>query len=376
MANEGSDKINFAPPGAIENFFSPGWRSVHKILTFILQSIRLAGLNMNFIKGPVRWGIIGCGDVCEVKSGPAFGKVPGSSLIAVMRRDAGKAKDYAQRHNVARFYSDAGSLIHDPDVNAIYIATPPGSHEGYALEAIRAGKPVYIEKPVALNSAECRNMIVASEELGVPATVAHYRRCLGIFERVKSLVDQKTLGLPKLVTIRLLHPFKSSPGGTASNWRINPSLSGGGLLYDLAPHQLDILYWIFGAPYKINGLSINQGGNYDAPDITSLTAVFQDNILFQGLWSFNAPEHAREDTCAIVCDHGVLEFPFFSSFSTAKLKILRKGVTEEEEFAFPQHIQQPMIGQVVKYFQGNGENPCSLTDALVSLMMIERAYER
>src|SRR4051812_958457 len=97
----------------------------------------------------INWGIIGCGDVTELKSGPAFNKVTNSSLIAVMRRNAAKAKDYALRHNVPKWHNDANKLINDLEVNAIYIATPPSSHEAYALAAINAGKPVYVEKPMA-----------------------------------------------------------------------------------------------------------------------------------------------------------------------------------------------------------------------------------
>jgi 1,5-anhydro-D-fructose reductase (1,5-anhydro-D-mannitol-forming) len=329
---------------------------------------------MQVINGPVRWGIIGCGDVCEVKSGPAFNKVPDSSLVAVMRRDAQKAEDYARRHKVPRFYTDASSLINDPEVNAVYIATPPGSHEAYAIESMRAGKPVYIEKPVALNSAECRRMISASSDLRVPATVAHYRRRLEIFERVKSLVDQNNLGAPRLLILHLFHTHKpASAAGPGDNWRIKPELSGGGLFSDLSPHQLDIIFWIFGPPIKITGVSINQGRHYNAPDVTSLTAVFKNDILFQGLWSFNSPTQANADFCKIICENGTLVFPFFSSFSKVKLEIHR-GDTSEEEFAFPEHIQQPMIEQVVKYFQGNATNPCSLEDALVSMQMIEQGY--
>lgn len=330
---------------------------------------------MHFIVGKVRWGIIGCGDVCEVKSGPAFSKVPDSSLVAVMRRNAEKAKDYAQRHKVPKFYTEATSLINDPEVNAIYIATPPGSHEGYAVEAMKAGKPVYIEKPVALNSEECQRILKASIELRIPATVAHYRRHLGIFERVKSLIDQNSLGSAKHVSIRLFHPHKPASAVLADNWRVKPELSGGGLFYDLAPHQLDILYWIFGAPLKTEGFSINQGQHYNAHDVTSLTAVFNNNVLFQGLWSFNIPEHAKEDTCKIICEKGTLVFPFFSSFSKVTLAILG-SIPRDEEFSFPEHIQQPMIEQVVQYFQGKAVNPCSLDDALVSMKMIEQGYSK
>ena len=109
----------------------------------------------------IRWGIIGCGDVCEVKSGPGFQKAANSALVAVMRRDGGKAADYAKRHGVPRWYDDAEALIGDPEVDAVYVATPPGSHLEYALRVAAAGKPCYVEKPMARTHAECRRMIGA-----------------------------------------------------------------------------------------------------------------------------------------------------------------------------------------------------------------------
>jgi predicted dehydrogenase len=292
-----------------------------------------------------------------------------------MRRDAKKAKDFAYRHNVPTFYSNAMHLIHDPDVNAIYIATPPDSHELFAIEAMKAGKPVYIEKPVAVSSKACQNMIEASNTYKIPATVAHYRRSLAIFERVKSLIDKNAIGHIRLVTLNLFQsPKPTTAPDLTENWRINPDVSGGGILFDLAPHQLDILYWIFGAPQVMKGLSVNQGKSYNAPDVSALSAVFKDNILFQGLWSFNSPAHALTDACKIIGDTGTIAFPFFSSAVESKLSIDRGGKVDVEEFIFPQHIQQPMIESVVSYFQGKRGNPCSLNESLVSLRMIEEAY--
>ena len=330
---------------------------------------------MQFIKGQVNWGIIGCGDVCEVKSGPAFSKIPGSRLVAVMRRDAEKAKDFAVRHQVPKSYGDATALINDSDVNAIYIATPPGSHEALAIEAMKAGKPVYIEKPVAMDPRSCRKMIEASVAYDVPATAAHYRRKLQLFGRVKSLIEQQAIGKVRLIILNLLQAPKSpeQSDGTA-NWRIDPEVSGGGLLHDLGPHQLDILYWIFGAPESMKGHSINQGRIYDAPDVSTLSAVFSGNILFSGLWSFNCPPQALADSCKIIGEKGTLEFPFFTSSTQSKLSIQRAGSTDVEEFIFPKHIQQPMIEEVVNYFQGKRENPCSLEESLISLEMIAAAY--
>ena len=126
----------------------------------------------------IRWGIIGVGDVCEVKSAPAMNLIEGSKLVAVMRRDAQKAADYALRHGVPKWYDDADTLINDPEVNAIYIATPPGAHEIFTLKAAAANKPVYVEKPMARTYDECLNMIKACESAQVPLFTAYYRRML------------------------------------------------------------------------------------------------------------------------------------------------------------------------------------------------------
>ena len=118
-----------------------------------------------------RWGIIGCGDVTEVKSGPALQKATGSALVAVMRRDLSKAQDYARRHGVPRAYNSADALINDPEVDAVYIATPPSSHCALTLAVAAAGKPCLVEKPMAMNHGECRRMIEACAARGVPLWV-------------------------------------------------------------------------------------------------------------------------------------------------------------------------------------------------------------
>ena len=136
----------------------------------------------------IGWGIIGCGDVTEVKSGPGFQKANNSELVAVMRRNDELAKDYARRHNVPRWYDDAEKLINDPDVNAVYVATPPSNHKQYTLMAAEAGKPIYVEKPMALNAKECSEMIEACKTAGVPLFVAYYRRALERFLKIKELI--------------------------------------------------------------------------------------------------------------------------------------------------------------------------------------------
>ena len=190
----------------------------------------------------VRWGFIGCGAVTEVKSGPAFDKIEGSELVAVMRRDGEKAKDYALRHGVPKWYDDASKLIGDPDVNAIYVATPPASHAEYTIRAAEAGKPVYVEKPMARTYSECLQMIEACEKNGVPLFVAYYRRRLPAHLKVKELVGAGAIGQPRFVTVEFSRP--PSEGDLSRDtlpWRALPEIAGGGYFFDLASHQLDYL---------------------------------------------------------------------------------------------------------------------------------------
>jgi len=155
----------------------------------------------------IRWGIIGCGDVTEVKSGPGFQKAEHSNLVAVMRRRGELAKDYAERHGVPRWYDNASQLINDPEVDAVYVATPPSSHKEYTLMIAAAGKPVYVEKPMALNFAECQEMIAACGQHGVPLFVAYYRRTLVRFLKIKELIEAGAIGNVRFVNIVFHQPI-------------------------------------------------------------------------------------------------------------------------------------------------------------------------
>ena len=321
----------------------------------------------------INWGIIGCGDVTEIKSGPAFNKVPHSSLIAVMRRDAAKAADYAKRHNVPKWYNDAGKLINDPEVNAIYIATPPDTHEAYTLAAINAGKSVYVEKPMALNYAAAKNMAVAAAEKNIKLSVAHYRREQPLFKKIKQLLQANTVGKILLVQLEFCAiPYTATQlNNPHYAWRVNPALSGGGLFHDLAPHQLDLMCYFFGPVKKINGIATNQCGNYAADDMVAGNILFSNGIVFNGSWCFNAA--AATDICKIIGTEGEIQF---SVFSSNIVKVISNAKTESFSFDKLQHVQQPMIEKVVQYFLGNTANPCSGDDGTEVMRMMEKMVNR
>ena len=303
----------------------------------------------------LNWGIIGCGDVTEVKSGPAFTKVPHSSLVAVMRRDADKAADYARRHNVPTWYNNADALINDPNVNAIYVATPPNSHADYAIRAMRAGKPVYVEKPMALNFSECEAMNRVSRETGVPLFVAYYRRALPYFLKVKELVESGTIGEIRTVSVRVHWLPPSADNDTAQpGWRVSPGVSGGGYFHDLAAHQFDFLEYALGPIKTATGMTRNQAGLYAADDMVVANFSFASGALGVGSWCFTVPEAQRNEQTQIVGSAGTITFSFFGGDT---IHLDTRGGTDILTVPHPAHVQQPLIEQIVAELRGEGASP-------------------
>ena len=302
----------------------------------------------------INWGIIGCGNVTEVKSGPAFNKVEGSRLIAVMRRNRSLAKDYAERHNVPKYYSDANDLINDNDINAVYVATPPGSHMEHAIAAIKAGKPVYIEKPMAVNYEECLKINEASAKYGIPVFVAYYRRALPGFLKVKDLIRNGTIGKVRLLQTQLFKAPSEDEKSGRLPWRVDPSLSGGGHFFDLACHQLDYFDYLFGPVQKVRSIALNQGGLYKAEDFVTAEFAFPDDIIGVGTWCFNASRESNRDVIEITGSTGSIKFSTFS-FET----IVVENGSGRQEFINerPEHVQYYLIDRIVRALEGKGESP-------------------
>ncbi|MEP7165821.1 MAG: Gfo/Idh/MocA family oxidoreductase [Ferruginibacter sp.] len=321
----------------------------------------------------INWGIIGCGDVTEKKSGPAFNKVPNSSLVAVMRRDGAKAADYARRHGVPRWYADANQLINDPVVNAIYISTPPSSHEAYSIAAMNAGKSVYVEKPMALNYTAAKNMATMSAAKHIKMVVAHYRREQPFFKKVKQLLDEKAIGDIRFVKLEFCRsPFSKEDLAIEQNaWRVDPAISGGGIFHDLAPHQIDLMLYFFGPVEKVNGIANNQARSYQADDMVAGNILFKNGIAFSGSWCFNAFAYA--DHCEITGSEGKISF---SVFNKAIIHLATKASNTNFTFELLQHVQQPMIERTVQYFLGEGPNPCSGEEGAEVMRLMEAFVNR
>jgi predicted dehydrogenase len=323
----------------------------------------------------INWGIIGCGDVTEIKSGPAFNKVPCSKLVAVMRRDGAKARDYAQRHNVPKWYNDANELINDREVNAIYVATPPLSHEEYTISAIKAGKPVYVEKPMAVSVSACMSMLKMASAAGAKLSVAHYRRAQPMFKKIKQLLAENSIGEIRFVQIELFQPALTTDEllEPRKRWRVDPAIAGGGLFHDLAPHQIDLMMYFFGKVVKASGLSLNQAGLYAADDIVSGNILFESGVVMSGVWCFSVHPQQAKESCTIYGSRGTISF---SVFGETAISITRSGETQVEQFEKLTHVQEPMISEVVNYFLGLAPNPCAGEEALEVMKVMDSFTNR
>jgi predicted dehydrogenase len=308
----------------------------------------------------VRWGIIGCGAVTEAKSGPAFQQADGSSLVAVMRRDAALAADYARRHQVPRWYADAGSLLADPEVDAVYIATPPGSHAALTVQALTVGKPVYVEKPMGRSHSECQAMAAAAAAQDLPLFVAYYRRRLPQFLQVEDILRRGLLGTVRLVNCQLWQPAPKLSGDRLP-WRLQPELSGGGLLFDVGSHQLDLLDYLFGPIVRITGRATNQDRQYRAEDLACAHFEFATGVLGSCSWCFAAGAGQYRDRVEIVGSAGRLSFAVFA----ADPIVLERPGAAPEEFAVPrtETVQLPLVQTIVDQLRGQGQCPSTGTTA-------------
>lgn len=310
----------------------------------------------------LNWGFIGCGEVTEKKSGPAFNEVQGSRVWAVMSRNAAKARSYAERHNIRKWYTDAQELVDDPDVNAIYIATPPSSHATYAIMAMRAGKPVYVEKPLASNYDDCTRINRISEQTGVPCFVAYYRRYLPYFQRVKEILSSGTIGNIINVQIRFSCPPRDLDynSGRSMPWRLQPDIAGGGYFYDLAPHQLDILQELFGVITEAEGICANRGGLYPTEDSISACFKFESGLPGSGSWCFVGHKSAKEDRITVIGDRGLLGF---SVYAYDPIQLITTEGTASITVANPPYVQLPIIKSVIEDLQGIGTCSCTSVSA-------------
>lgn len=292
-------------------------------------------------------------------------------MVAVMSRSENKARSYAERHHVRKWYTDASELIEDPDVNAVYIATPPSSHATFAIMAMRAGKPCYIEKPLAASYNDCIRINRISEQTGVPCFVAYYRRYLPYFQKVKEIIESGTIGNVVNVQVRFSVPPRdlNFQSGKEMPWRLQPDIAGGGYFYDLAPHQIDLLQNLFGVITRAHGYPANRAHLYQAEDTLSACFFFESGIPGSGSWCFVGHESAKEDCIEVIGEKGSLSF---SVFTYQPIEVITSEGKNLITVPNPPYVQLPLIKSVILHLQGIGKCDCTSVSATAVNWVLDR----
>jgi 1,5-anhydro-D-fructose reductase (1,5-anhydro-D-mannitol-forming) len=313
----------------------------------------------------IRWGILGCGNVTEVKSGPAYQKTEGFKIEAVMRRDADKAADYAKRHGISKFYTNGDDLINDPEIDAIYIATPPDTHKYYGLKVAQAGKICCIEKPLAPNYQESRAIYEAFAANNIPLFVAYYRRTLPRFEQIKKWLDVNAIGDVRQIRWLLSKPATAQDLSGEYNWRTDSEIAAGGYFDDLASHGLDLFVHLLGNIKEASGISLSQQGLYSAKDAVAACWLHESGITGTGSWNFGGYE--REDKVEILGSRGKITFSVFENGSLVLANAQGETTLCIEN---PENIQLYHVNQMREHLIENGEHPSTgLTAAHTSWVM-------
>lgn len=308
---------------------------------------------MNFSNSkPLRWGIIGCGKVTEVKSGPAYQNTDGFIVTGVMRRDVEKARDYAERHGVEKVFVNADDLIGDNAIDAVYIATPPDTHKFYALKVAVAGKTCCVEKPMAPNYTDSLAIYEAFDQQKIPLFIAYYRRSLPRFLQIKQWLDEGKIGSVRHISWHLSKPPSDMDKSKKYNWRTDEKIAPGGYFDDLASHGLDLFTFLLGDIVEAKGIATNQLNLYGAKDAVTACWNHKSGSTGEGSWNFGAYEH--NDYVEIMGSEGNINFSIFRE----KPLVLRNNSGKKTlEISNPKHIQQYHVQNMIQHLEGTRVHP-------------------
>ncbi|APA00879.1 Gfo/Idh/MocA family protein [Flavobacterium commune] len=315
----------------------------------------------------IRWGIIGCGDVTEKKSGPAYQKTKGFEIVAVMRRDAEKAADYAKRHGIKKYYSDADALINDPEIDAVYIATPPDSHKLYGLKVAEAGKICCIEKPLAPSYEDSKAIYEAFKQKQIPLFVAYYRRSLPRFDQIKKWLEANSIGAIRHINWHLSKPASPQDLSGLYNWRTDAAIAKGGYFDDLASHGLDLFNYLLGNIKEVSGISINQQNLYSSKDALVACWLHESGITGTGSWNFGTA--TREDKVIIYGSQGSIEF---SIFDETPVILSNENGKIELFIEHPENVQLHHVQQMKDQLSDQGIHPSNGESATHTSWVMDR----
>ena len=315
------------------------------------------------------WGFIGCGKVVHKKSGNAFRNVPHSRIEAIMRRDLNDAKASAEHFGVSRYCDSIEELL-SMDIDAVYIATPPGMHYEQAMQCLKAKKPVYVEKPFARNYTEAKALTDAFEKEGVSFYVGHYRRALPRFLKIRDMLREGCIGKPLFVEFKLNRIF--SPREAEESWLYNPVLSGGGKFYDISPHTIDILNFLFGNMIEVEGYAKNLGTGCPLENEVEVRFVTEKGVT--GKARFHCTAKEKSDRIHVLGTKGSLEFSIHGKTDII-VRNMQEEMVEQFDLPDPKAVEESMVQSVVEDLLGVSKCECKAKDVVITYEIIDKVLD-
>jgi len=237
----------------------------------------------------LNWTVIGIGDITKRRVIPAIQAEPRSQLYGIVTRNREKAKAYS-----THIWTTLDDALADPHVDAVYVATPVFLHAPQTIQSLRAGKHVVCEKPMAMNEVEARAMVEAAEKSGKVFGVAYYRRTYPKVQRAKQLLESGAIGKPVLAELTS-HGWFDGPG--SRSWLVDPAKAGGGPLYDIASHRIDVLNFLFGQPLRATGQLSNVVHRYAVEDNATVLIEYDGGV--RGIVDVRWHSKVDRDECRI-----------------------------------------------------------------------------
>ena len=289
----------------------------------------------------IRWGLIGCGDIARKRVAPALNNSANSTLVAVSRANRDLLDTFADEFGAEKRYADWRELVVDEDIDAVYVATPVHLHEQQTIAAAEAGKHILCEKPMALNVAQCDQMISACNDNAVKLGIAYYRHFYPVVRRVKEIIESGEIGVPVFVQINAFEWFNPEPGHPRE-WLLKPELSGGGPMFDFGCHRVEVFLDIFGAIKDVKSTMSNVLFERQVEDVATAQFQFESGACA----TLNVSHAARQpqDTFDLFCSRGSINVPVLSG---GTMRIITEKGERIEEHPPACNIHQPLIEDFV-----------------------------
>ena len=316
----------------------------------------------------IRWGIIGCGDVARRRVAGAINDHDGSELVSVCRRDAKALAAFAAEFGAPKQTTSDEEVIADPDIDAVYIATPVNLHKDQTIAAARADKHVLVEKPMGMNGDECQLMIDACKEADVRLGVAFYRRFYPVMQRIEELVSNGTIGAVKSVRATTGTAWKFQPGDDGY-WRVELERSGGGALMDLGSHRINLLVHLFGKPLSVGSSCRTVAADYSADNASAVLAQFDHNVHGIVECFFGVP--TDPDEFSVIGSEGILQV---APLNGGELRWHNGEEWIEESLPPAANFNLPLIADFVQAIHERREPAISGEEGKLTNDVLDKAY--